>query len=121
MEPEAVSGVCGDKVVGAEHGAPPPELIPVKASVFDDDFFRSAQPPRQEAIPEEGRLAQRFAEVTHFSGSGHLQMEDVRVTEEIFPLEASVRAPSYGSGLTAGVENVEPDELDIPAFLRRGN
>ena len=48
-------------------------------------------------------------------------MEDVRVTEEIFPLEASVRAPSYGSGLTAGVENVEPDELDIPAFLRRGN
>jgi cell division protein FtsZ len=68
-----------------------------------------------------GGLPGRFAEVTHFSGAGHVQMEEVRVTEEIFPLETSVRLPTYGGGVAAGVDQAEPDELDIPAFLRRGN
>ncbi len=119
-EPEAVNGVGGEeKIVGAGHGAPP-ELIAVKASVFDDDFFRPTS-PREEMILEEGGLGERFGEVPHFSGAGHVQMEGVRVTEEVFPLEASVRTPSYGGGVAAGVNQAESDELDIPAFLRRGN
>jgi cell division protein FtsZ len=86
-----------------------PELIPVKASVFDDDFFQ-----------REGRIAER--EVTHVSASSHVQREEIRgVTEEVFPVEASVRVPSYGGGVTAAAETAVPDELDIPAFLRRGN
>jgi cell division protein FtsZ len=86
-----------------------PELIPVKASIFDDDFFQ-----------REERLAER--EVTHVSASSHVKREEIlSVTEEVFPVEASVRVPSYGGGVTAAAETAVPDELDIPAFLRRGN
>jgi cell division protein FtsZ len=86
-----------------------PELIPVKASVFDDDFFQ-----------REERIAGR--EVTHFSASSHVQKEEIcRMTEEVFPVEASVRVPSYGGAVTAAADTAVPDELDIPAFLRRGN
>jgi cell division protein FtsZ len=106
-----------ERVLGAAHGAPP-ELIPVKASVFDDDFFRSSA-SRQEIVSELG-AAERFAEVPHFSGSGHLQIEEARVMEEIFPLEVPVR-PSFGNGVSSHADHTEPDELDIPAFLRRGN
>jgi cell division protein FtsZ len=86
-----------------------PELIPVKASVFDDDFFQ-----------REERIAGR--EVTHFSASSHVQKEEIcRMTEEVFPVEASARVPSYGGAVTAAADTAVPDELDIPAFLRRGN
>jgi cell division protein FtsZ len=86
-----------------------PELIPVKASVFDDDFFQ-----------REERLAGR--EVAHFSASSLVQKEEIRsVTEEVYPVEAPVRAPSYGGAGVVAADAAVPDELDIPAFLRRGN
>jgi len=102
----------------------PPELIPVKASVFDDDFFRASS-SRAELMPEadgiENALPERFRESTHFVAPGRVQSEEVHgVTEDVFPLEPSVRVPSFG-GATAPVDHTEPDELDIPAFLRRGN
>jgi cell division protein FtsZ len=105
------------------HGAPP-ELLPVKASVFDDDFFRASS-SRGETAPEEGGLPERFREPhmsTHLSASGRVQEQEMHsVTEEVFPVEASVRAPFGGGAAATGVDHVEPDELDIPAFLRRGN
>ena len=69
----------------------------------------------------EGGLPERFREATHFSMSPRIKEEEVRsVTEEVFPVEASVRVPFVG-GTAAAVDHAEPDELDIPAFLRRGN
>jgi cell division protein FtsZ len=88
------------------------ELIPVKASVFDDDFFRSET--RAEMILEEQQA--------HFSGSLHVPKEEFyNALEEVSPVEAPVRVPSLGGSMTAMVDHAEPDELDIPAFLRRGN
>jgi cell division protein FtsZ len=126
-ETEAMSSPVGEgkeKAASAAGPCAPPELVPVKASVFDDDFFRASS-SRGEMISEvdeiEGGLPDRFRERTHFSPPLRLQEEDVcRVTEEVFPVEASVRVPSFGGAVTAA-DHAEPDELDIPAFLRRGN
>jgi cell division protein FtsZ len=121
-EPELASPSAGEgreRNASAGSGAPP-ELIPVKASVFDDDFFQAAS-AAGETIPE-GGLPERFREPTHSSASARVQQENVcSVTEEVFPVETSVRAPSFGGGVAATVDHSEPDELDIPAFLRRGN
>jgi cell division protein FtsZ len=72
----------------------------------------------------ESGLPERFREATHFSAPARVKEvkeEEVRgVTEEVFPVEASVRVPFVG-GTAAAVDHAEPDELDIPAFLRRGN
>jgi cell division protein FtsZ len=69
----------------------------------------------------ESGLPERFREPTHFSASARVNDEGMRsVTEEVFPVEASVRVPFVG-GTVAAVDHAEPDELDIPAFLRRGN
>jgi cell division protein FtsZ len=79
---------------GAGVGAPvaresTPELVPVRASVFDDDFFRR---PKDE-------LAARTAE-----DAASKPWSDARV-------------PSFAG--YAGEGTAENDELDIPAFLRR--
>jgi cell division protein FtsZ len=115
-----------EKTASAGHGAAP-ELVPVKASVFDDDFFRAAS-SRAEMVSEgngmEVGLPERFREATHFSAPARVkevkEEEICGVTEDIFPSEASVRVP-FGGGAVAAVDHAEPDELDIPAFLRRGN
>jgi cell division protein FtsZ len=100
-------------------------LVPVKASVFDDDFFRAAS-MREEMVAEangmEGGLPERFREPTHFSEPARVKDEEIHsVTEDIFPGEASVRVPFVGGTVAAAVDHAESDELDIPAFLRRGN
>jgi cell division protein FtsZ len=74
-----------------------PELLPVKASVFDDDFFRRSKD-----------------ELTGKAGEG--SPVEVRLRPE-------ARVPSFAgyaaeSSPTAASED---DELDIPAFLRRSS
>ncbi|HWW97345.1 MAG TPA: cell division protein FtsZ [Edaphobacter sp.] len=113
-----------EKAASGGHGAPP-ELIPVKASVFDDDFFRASS-AREEAVSNangvEGGLHERFRDATHFSAPARVKEEEIRgITEDVFPVEASVRAPFVGGVVAAALDQAEPDELDIPAFLRRGN
>jgi cell division protein FtsZ len=99
-------------------GGSSPELIPVKASVFDDDFFQAASLPGDSGS-EEGGLPERFREPTHFSGPVRVQQEEVRsVTEEVSVVETPVRTPAFGGTVA---DHAVPDELDIPAFLRRGN
>jgi cell division protein FtsZ len=91
----------------------PPELIPVRASVFDDDFFQSENRATEMSFDEEP---------THFSVPAHVQREEFfTVTEEVSASEASLRVPSFGGGVQAAADHAGPDELDIPAFLRRGN
>jgi cell division protein FtsZ len=97
-----------------------PELQPVPASVFDDDFFRprseshSTQPPARETpararedydIPKSLRI--QYAEAREASPGASLP-------------ESGVRVPSF-AGATPATGPQESDELDIPAFLRRGN
>ncbi len=84
----------GFDVQGAVQDAPAvkesaPELVPVRASVFDDDFFRR---PKEE-------LAAKSAE-----DAASKQWPDARI-------------PSFAG--YAGESTADNDELDIPAFLRR--
>jgi cell division protein FtsZ len=112
-EPGAPSSFPGDKKEKASGPTSdaPPELIPVKASVFDDDFFHASSELELSADEEP----------THISTSSHVQKQEVcNVTEEVFPLEATIRQPAFGGAMTAATD-AGPDELDIPAFLRRGN
>jgi cell division protein FtsZ len=79
---------------------PKPELVPVPASVFDDDFFRK---PNEE-------LRDRDAEWTsaaHEQGGRHVQ-EEAQWPEP--------KVPTFG-GYAA--EESDFDELDKPAFLRK--
>ena len=66
-----------------------PELLPVRASVFDDDFFRKTK------VEDSARTTEN---------AGSKQWPDVRV-------------PSFAG--YAAESTADNDELDIPAFLRR--
>ncbi|SDG05520.1 cell division protein FtsZ [Terriglobus roseus] len=75
----------------------PSELVPVPASVFDDDFFLR---PRRE--------------------DGTYVVEETTIRVEETTIRTDVRVPSFG-GLAPAEPQEEHDELDIPAFLRRGS
>jgi cell division protein FtsZ len=75
-----------------------PELVPVPASVFDDDFFRASR-ARGESVARSG-IAAEVVPVTATPAS------DVRV---------------YAGVSASPTEQTEADELDIPAFLRRSH
>ena len=88
-------GAAGSDPAAARTSHPPetehePELVPVAASVFDDDFFLRGR--RRDADSSEAPV-----------------------------LRTDVRVPTFG-GLAPATEPEQPedDELDIPAFLRRG-
>jgi cell division protein FtsZ len=106
-----------------------PELRPVPASVFDDDFFRHTLPPEEdvdvvveaprvmEVRRRESEMPERFREPTHHSAPLRVQQEDVRIVADAAHVgDAVVRGSSFGGA----ADQAEPDELDIPAFLRRG-
>ncbi|WP_035347885.1 cell division protein FtsZ [Edaphobacter aggregans] len=95
--------------VSAQEGA---ELIPVPASVFDDDFFRAAPPRVAPAhLPHESvRLETGLREQAYFQAVESVQREGTVA-------DSGIRGPFGG----AVAESTEPDELDIPAFLRRGH
>ncbi len=100
--------------------APQQELVPVPASVFDDDFFRSSR-SRDEAGEEPG-LPDRYREPAHVSGVARVQSEDAwSATGEVSVADPVIRAAAFGGTVAAPMEQAEPDELDIPAFLRRSN
>jgi cell division protein FtsZ len=88
------------------------ELVPVPASVFDDDFFQSSAPRVAPShMPDESvRVEAGLREPAYFQAVESVQMEG-NITD------SGVRAPFGG----AVVDTTEPDELDIPAFLRRGH
>ncbi len=119
--------------------AAPVELVPVPASVFDDDFFKSPVPRFADA-PSEGERTEAEIEaslesvVRHFSGVADVQSIEARgvpvqpqVMGNLSPMETPVsfdplvRAGTFTSAAAVEPERAEPDELDIPAFLRRGN
>jgi cell division protein FtsZ len=75
-----------------------PELVPVAASVFDDDFFRSA------------------------NGRRRLEAEAAGAAVAAPRADAGVEGARVFAGASGGhTEQSESDELDIPAFLRRSH
>ena len=85
---------------------PKPELIPVPASVFDDEFFRQ---PNDELRDTHG-----WDEAGHtFHGRGGVQQSGEGAGH--WP-EAKV--PTF-AGYAADEHGPDDDELDIPAFLRK--
>jgi cell division protein FtsZ len=128
MEPEAGFGHDGNHVEGPTAMVEPvaqPELIPVPASVFDDDFFRAASPrvePPAEIDRRENGFPQGARESTHFSSAVRVQHEDIHgIAEEVAVGDGLIRGQATGGSAVAATNAAEPDELDIPAFLRRGN
>jgi cell division protein FtsZ len=108
-----------ENTVSNGHGAAP-ELVPVKASVFDDDFFQASS-TREELNFEGDGVEGGLHDRSQLSVPGRGKDGELRgVTEDVFPVDASVRMPFVGSSVAAA-EHAAPDELDIPAFLRRGN
>ncbi len=98
------------------------ELVPVPRSVFDDDFFRvSAGKAPQGGAAEEwlGGDGGRSLRV-QYSDPERGSVEPAGGERAAEFGEAVVRVPSSFVAALAP-EPEESDELDIPAFLRRGN
>jgi cell division protein FtsZ len=94
--------------------------VPVPASVFDDDFFRSSR--ARDEVSEESNLPERYREPAHVASVPKVQSEDTwSVTGDLPVAEPVIRATAFGGTVAAPIEQAEPDELDIPAFLRRSN
>ena len=109
-------------VVEATGKVAEPELIPVPRSVFDDDFFRISAPratPASKLEPAEEWLGSGRHVEPSDAGRG-LRVQYVEGAREAAEFGApEVRVPSFTASLAP--EPAESDELDIPAFLRRGN
>jgi cell division protein FtsZ len=103
-----------------------PELVPVAASVFDDDFFRRS------AMAAEAAAAVRptpVARIDAYELDGpEMEAADhygsvARVTPtdsgRDFSFGGYVASGANGSASASVAEHAESDELDIPAFLRR--
>ncbi len=107
-------------------------LIPVRASVFDDDFFSSSRAPEPPRIRESFSPAAASAERTP-SPVG-IEEHDFRLSVGVQPAapksaaawepsvaEPILRSPSFAAVNTVEVDQRESEELDIPAFLRRSH
>jgi cell division protein FtsZ len=114
---------------------PEPELRSAPASIFDDDFFRTPIPRRA----DESTAASSFLNTPSFRtstppapetapayerplASGRTQFGENRLLDldRQGTFEVSARNAPFGGGRTPLSESGEVDELDIPAFLRRG-
>ena len=80
-----------------------PELVPVAASVFDDDFFRSAS-ARNRAADESEIIGSAVADTGRECDSSDRGGNVTRL---------------FAGASSSAAEHPETDELDIPAFLRR--
>jgi cell division protein FtsZ len=124
-----------------------PELRPTRASIFDDDFFRSPIPKRNEDRPAKvgGDADQAAAPSVLNSPNFHTSAPQSKAPAsaeeyEVLPAKArptytvnriaesdrpvndfNSRSPYFSGTQTPHSESAESDDLDIPAFLRRGH
>jgi cell division protein FtsZ len=110
IQPAPMEQVIEARKVPVAEPKADPELVPVPASVFDDDFFQGAPTRTAPSYVVEDSVRITSA---HFPDVANVQQDGVAV-------DAPVRVP-FGNAAVAQVESSEADELDIPAFLRRGN
>jgi cell division protein FtsZ len=93
-----------------------PELRAVPASVFDDDFFQRSPervPPSYVVADESVRMEVGLRDPAYFQSAENVQ-------PNVPAIDTGAHAPFSGN-LSTPVDTGEPDELDIPAFLRRGH
>jgi cell division protein FtsZ len=107
-EPQFASGSAGDL-------ASRRELLPVPASVFDDDFF---QRPVDRGHSDRESQGWNNPAANDLSPTDGVQLESEPRTQEQC---TKFRVPAFAG--YAGTTEPEPttDELDIPAFLRRNH
>jgi cell division protein FtsZ len=87
---------------------PKPELIPVPASVFDDEFFRK---PNHELLDNPRGGWEASTERAHFGARTPSHDAEAKWPEP--------RVPSFGGLVSEEQREPDYDELDKPAFLRR--
>ncbi len=95
----------------------PAELVPVQASVFDDDFFRGRLWDRG----NDAANAQEQGRLPVARGIDHDLSRPLRVQYAESPEPAHAPEAVRPSFAAVAEEHAQADELDIPAFLRRGN
>lgn len=89
------------------------ELVPVPASVFDDEFFRTSS-------ERQGRPGEPVQDYVSAAGS-HKEADAPQYAEGSAPHYPEPRIPSFAGYAAEGAEPANEDELDIPAFLRRNH
>ena len=115
MAAPATSADRAGSTPGAYHpieaDEPRPELVPVPASVFDDDFFQKGNDELRAETQRD------WVKVTPASPIGGIAPEPVATSQ--WP---EARVPSFAgyTGETNG-STADNSELDIPAFLRRNH
>ena len=126
---ELAGGVAGLHAAEEAESRPTPdsELVPVSASVFDDEFFRNGRIRTRTMEPDPSYHA-TVATAQHESepeaeNAGSLDDEAREVPQFTFGGYAhseSTHESTLFAGATGGhAAHVQADELDIPAFLRR--
>jgi cell division protein FtsZ len=111
-EPERMHGAY----VPAASAEPKPELVPVPASVFDDDFFRQSNEELRPAPEPRSWETSRETRENRVAESSQ-DLESGALPQKTHWPEAKV--PSFAGYAGGGSSSSEEDELDIPAFLRR--
>lgn len=117
--PRFASEAVQDAAMAPGHEAKiQPELVPVPASVFDDAFFKDDHNRAELDAFEEDEVL----EEAHHPAPVRVQTAETWGATVSTPVDDSVvRTQSYNGTVQAEAVRDEPDELDIPAFLRRGN
>ncbi len=107
-----------------------PSLIPVSASVFDDDFFQKGNDELRAGGQEELRAGREQARPGEDAPQPRSEAISPIVGIAPEPSAAAplpqVRVPSFAgyvndAGLGSNSDSNSTDELDIPAFLRRSH
>ncbi len=99
-----------------------PELLPVAASVFDDDFFRSPviRPPAGVQDPVELDAYPSRTDDLGFNGPTQ-RAESRPSVPQYTPVETEREVRLFAGANASHAGPAETDELDIPAFLRRSH
>ena len=97
-----------------------PELRPVPASVFDDDFFRASERPERQVVSS-FTLAEETVRVDAGVRETAYVATPEAVQREVAAMPESQSRVGFNAPAVQPVDAQEPDELDIPAFLRRGH
>ena len=124
-----------------------PELRTVSSSIFDDDFFRTPIPKRAEdrlaatnGGADHASASSIFNSPVFHASAPQAPPADAERDYDLLPrslrpsytvnriveadrpsTDVSSRVPSFAAAHTPHTETAESDELDIPAFLRRGH